>query len=524
MLRSGSALAALAALFLYLSFCPPVSGTGDSSEFTLVLATGGVAHPTGYPLYTLFGHFFCVAVHRLGVAWPLAANAWSAAGGALAVWFLHSLALALAGRGPRARPFSQSLAALLPIVPFALSPVVMDGATTAEINIWTVAWAAGASRAFVALLGRIAAAGDGRGAPGLAGPAALWGLVCGTGAAHHATTVLVAAPLSAGLLVALAMRRRLSTGLVLAGIGGALVPLASYGIIAWRAWHPALVQWPSLAPSWESVLRHVTGAPYRLFFGFFAPAPGNLLARAVYPLLFPGLALLLLGALRAREWDRRVAWWSLLAAASTVTAFSFRYGVPDPEPYFLPAGARGAAAAGAGLAALAGARFLNGWLRAAAALVAVAALVPVARPWLTEAAGVRREAIDYDAMIRSMWAAIPPDTAIVFWRDDRVIRLREYQLLRGEKPALYVETPDVLIDESTRLRFYRRFGFDPIEGLRVPYIRPNDPDAEAAGTRFIRQLVRNVNERTRIPVIIFDPGIPIVRRLYKPWEPAEDAP
>ncbi len=523
MLRSGSALAALAALVLYLAFCPPVSGTGDSSEFTLVLATNGVAHPTGYPLYTLFGHFFCVLLHRLGLAWPLAANAWSAVGGALAVAFLHSLALALAGRPPRARPFSQSFAALLPIVPVARSPGVMDGATSAEINIWTVAWAAGAARAFVALLGRVADAGDGP-AVGLAGPAALWGLVCGAGAAHHATTVLVAGPLSAGLLVALAMRRRLSAGLVFAAVGGALLPLASYGIIAWHAWHPALVQWPSLAPSWESVLRHVTGAPYHLFLGFFAPAPGNLLARAIYPLLVPGLALLLLGALRAREWDRRVAWWSLLAAAGTVTAFSFRYGVPDPEPYFLPAAALGTAAAGAALAALAGVRFMNWRLRAAAALVAIAALVPVARPWLKEAAGVRREAMDYDAMIRSMWAAIPPDTAIVFWRDDRVVRLREYQLLRGEKPALYVETPDVLIDDSTRLRFYRRFGFDPIGGLRVPYIRPNDPDAEATGTRFIRQLVRNVNERTRIPVIIFDPGIPIVRRLYKPWEPAEDAP
>ncbi len=77
----GSAIVGLAALATYLVFSPPVSGAGDGSESTLVLATNGVAHPTGYPLYTLLGHFFCVLVHGLGASWAFAANAWSAVGG-----------------------------------------------------------------------------------------------------------------------------------------------------------------------------------------------------------------------------------------------------------------------------------------------------------------------------------------------------------------------------------------------------------------------------------------------------------
>jgi hypothetical protein len=75
----GSALVALAALALYLTYLPPVSGEGDSSEFTLVLALDGVAHPTGYPLYTLLGHGFVQILHALGVGWAPAAGAWSAA-------------------------------------------------------------------------------------------------------------------------------------------------------------------------------------------------------------------------------------------------------------------------------------------------------------------------------------------------------------------------------------------------------------------------------------------------------------
>ena len=42
---------------------PGVCGNKDASEFTLVLATRGVAHPTGYPLYTLLGSLFVHAAH-----------------------------------------------------------------------------------------------------------------------------------------------------------------------------------------------------------------------------------------------------------------------------------------------------------------------------------------------------------------------------------------------------------------------------------------------------------------------------
>lgn len=517
MRHAPSVLVALAALAGYAFLCPAAPGPGDASEFTLVLATNGVAHPTGYPLYTLFGHWFCVLLHSFGVPWPLAANLLSAVGAAVAVGFLHALGVELAGGRAGDRPLTLLLAALVPVALLAFQPILLEEAVSAEVNSWSLAWACGAAYAFVCLAGALCAAG-----PMAVGPlrrgAALWGLVCGVGLAHHLTSVLVSAPLTAGLVVLLGRRGRLSPWTFLAGAAAALVPLAGYGIIAWHAWHPAPVQWPALTAGMRSVLDHVTGEQYRHFVGYFDPAPEQreLLARAGYPFLFAGLAFLLLGAARARELEHRITWGALLTAAALVSAFTFRYGVPDPAPYFLPAMALGAAAATPALAALARGR--RGPLTLGALAAAGVFLVV---PWIREGAAWRRDATDFEATVRSMWSAVPPAKAIVFWPDDRYIRLRAYQILDGEKPALWIATPDMLLNYGTRLEFHARFGFDPIGGLQVPRVRPGSPGEKETIRRFLVRVVRGVNERTPLPVIIFDPSVPIVRQLRKPWEPAE---
>ena len=54
---------------------------------------------------------------------------------------------------------------------------------------------------------------------------------------------------------------------------GAALPLTALGYVAWRAWHPAAAQWPELAPSWDAVGAHLSGAQFRAFLGRFAPSP-----------------------------------------------------------------------------------------------------------------------------------------------------------------------------------------------------------------------------------------------------------
>jgi hypothetical protein len=516
-----SMLVALVAFGVYAWLCPPVSGMGDASEFTLVLATGGVAHPTGYPLYTLFGHWFCLLLQGLGIGWPLAAGLWSAAGGALAVFLLLRLGTRLSGSVPGVGPATRSLAALVPSLLFAFQPLVLGEATRAEINIWNLAWTCGTAYAFVRLVATI---GD-RGAGPRRGhhrAAALWGLVCGIGLAHHLTSILVSAPLSAGLVAALARRRRLSPSLLLAAGGAGLLPIASYGIIAWHAWHPARVQWAALEPSLASVIDHVTGVQYRHFLGYFDPSPyqRGLLTGLVYPFLAPGLALLLFGVLRAKEAERRIEWSALLCAALLVTAFAFRYGVEDPAPYFLPAVALGVAAAARAIVAIPGVDSRRGTAALAAAGLAGSFLIV---PWLQDGIEERVATVKFERVIRSMWSAIPPDTAVVSWADDRFHRLLEYQILRGEKPALVIITPDLLFTNSMRRTIRRRFGVDPMEGFDPVRVRPGAADEKDIVSRARKRLLQNLNERTRIPVIAFDPTTPIVVQLRKPWEPPGSA-
>jgi hypothetical protein len=526
--RPAPLLVALTAFVAYACLCPPVSGMGDASEFTLVLATGGVAHPTGYPLYTLFGHLFCLLLHALGIGWSLAANLWSAVGGAVAIYFLHALASRLAGAVPGAGgaspadATSRSLAALVPVSLFAFQPIVLGEATRAEVNSWSLAWTCGAVLAFVRVMRAISDGGADEPRRARRG-AALWGLACGIGLSHHLLSILVSAPLTVALMVALLHRRRLDPAAVVVAIAAALLPLTSYGYVAWHAWHPARVQWYLLEPDVGSVLRHVIGAQYRPFLGFFDPSPldRELLSRAIYPFLVPALGLVVFGLAKARDAGERILWSALLAAALLSTAVVFQYGVPDPPPYFLSPIALGVAAAAPALAAIPGAGSRAG--RAGLLTTGLAALFLIV-PWMRAAGEERAAAIRYEKVIHSMWSAIPPDTAIVSWDDDRYYRLVEYQLLRGEKPALMVLAPDLLYEGSTNQAIRQRLGADPMQGWVEPQIRLDSPGAKGKRGRYHRRLVEHLNARVRVPVIIFDPSRPIVWQLRKPWEPPDEGP
>ena len=515
-----SAAVAGVALVAYLLLAPTVSGDGDGSEFTLVLATCGMAHPTGYPIYTLLGHLFCRLLHALGAGWPYAANAWSAVGGAVAIFFLHATGARLARQAAPAAPaWTRDLAALLPVVIFGFDPIWTNEAMLAEVYAWHMAWVLGAVAFFLLQIDRLARdegtpAQDARAAAG-------WGLLCGLGLAHHLTSVLIAAPLSLSLLVVLGATRRLRAALVGAALGAALVPLASYAFVAWRAFHPGIQQWEALEPSWRGVVGHITGARYQHFLGYFLPAEEQrrLLAHAGYPVLVPGLALLALALVRAPGPAPRLAWGSLLAAAGVVWLYASHYGVLDPAPYFLPALALGAIPLAPLAAELLGA--VSARARPAAlalALVIVAALGGVLAPWVSETRARRELLYMLERVVRSMWASVPPGPALVFWPDDRCIRLIEYQILRHEKPRLIIMDPEILADDYPRARFIARFGVDPLADLDVPNIAPGTPGEMAAIRRVLVQMVRNINARTRIPVVVFDLTKPEVRLLKKPWD------
>lgn len=121
-----------ASLALYVQTLAPSVATlfDDSLEFPLVSYRLGIAHPTGYPLYTLLGKLFTLGPWH-NVAWRV--NLLSAVAGALTVAFVYLVARQLARR---------RLPALLGAVALAVSPVFWSQAVIAEVYTLTGAFVA----------------------------------------------------------------------------------------------------------------------------------------------------------------------------------------------------------------------------------------------------------------------------------------------------------------------------------------------------------------------------------------------
>jgi hypothetical protein len=498
---------------LYLGWAPAVSGDKDSSEFTVVLATLGLAHPTGYPLYTVLGHMFVIALHALGAGWAWAANAWSAVGGAAALGLWHAFGARLLRRegvgGKRA-----ALVALLPAVAFGMNPAWTAEATLAEVNSWHLAWVAAACLFALATLAELPARRADH--AWTARRAATWGLLVGLGLAHHATSVLVALPLTVALFAATSSRKAAWLAFAAAAL---LVPLVAWSYVLYRSVHPAVVQWGSLGPGLHETWNHVSAAGYRHYLGGFRPSPEQraILATQVYPWLAPGLLAAALWPFAGARVPRHLR-LALTAAVFLQIAYVFGYGVGDPATYFLAPLALGAFLLPAVVAAFGPLRRLAWPLSGLAGL----GLAFAAWSWNGAALERRANCTGVDGFLRTMWQAVPIQGGYVLWDDDMSYRLVEYQRLEHVKPALVVVRPLLLMDAGARELFARRHGFDPLGGAPPP--RDDEADSPARIEEFARQIGDGINRGTPDSVILFLPREPSLRLLTKPVPAGLSAP
>ena len=217
--------AALAALILYgFSVSVELPPGHDSAELIAAAASGGIAHPPGYPLYTMLGHILC----QLNLASPiLTMNLLAALCGALAVGFLAA-ALSLFTSSARMGTAAAAIFAVA-VTPWRLSV----GAEVFSLHLAFVA-----ALLFLAALWRVHEARR------------LWlgcaALVFGLAGAHHQTIVLLLPPLAAFVWQS---RREESKGDKVRRPWGwtwwapalAALGLAPYLYLPWKAaQHPAL--------------------------------------------------------------------------------------------------------------------------------------------------------------------------------------------------------------------------------------------------------------------------------------------
>ncbi|MGE5181628.1 MAG: protein O-mannosyl-transferase family [Acidobacteriota bacterium] len=298
-------LLALAALALYLWLAPTHVVDGDNAEFSGLARLGGIAHPSGYPLYLLWLHATswlpgATAAHTAALATAIA--------GAGAVLVLHA-----ACRAWGARPLAATIACALA----AAAPVFVRVASEAEVFAPNVLVAA----AVVWLAAREGPLRGGRRAAAL-------GLVAGLGLSMHLTCIFVA---PVGLLgVARAAREAgaRTLALAVAGLVVGLLPYA-YAFVA-----------PDTPLSWGAVrdvdrlIGHFTRREYGtsslVAHGATAPWTASLVALAatlarawLWLPLAVGLATFAVRVARPSErGETRVA-WAMLAASWLVAGPAF---------------------------------------------------------------------------------------------------------------------------------------------------------------------------------------------------------
>jgi len=382
---------AVPCLGAYLATLCPIPGPGDSPELAAAVVTRGVPHPTGYPLYTLVGHFFVRWLPIADAAWRL--NAFSALAGALAMGCYAAFLRRFSG---------SSAAAWLVAGVFAFSPIFWSQCTITEVYALHVLF----QSASLWLWWRFEETGDRRWLRGLA--------VCiGLSFAHHLMTALIL-PL---LAIALLGRRRdwARPAFMLELLLLALAPLALYAHLPLAVARGAVIEWGT-PDTWERFIHHVTGRQYHhLIANPDVEFVGNRLAYYPIGLLrqFAGAApLALLGVVCLRRSPRVLA--ASAAGFAGAAWFGLSYNVIDPDPFYLPS-----------------CLLLGAWIAVGVARVlrAVSARAEQLAPYARAAClalPLVPLAVHFDAQDRSEWlaphdqamavfAAAPPNAVFVIW-------------------------------------------------------------------------------------------------------------
>jgi hypothetical protein len=322
----------------------------DSLEFQLVGPTFGIAHPTGYPLYTLLGGLWSRALFPFG-NWAWRMNLFSALAAAMTVALLFLLTQEVVKRCvlDRAHSTPSVTAGIFAAVAFGLSPIWWSQATVAEVyalhNLLVV----------TALLLAVRLVDTNLATVQTIGRTTLLAFVLGLGLSHHRTIVL----LGPGLLLMLWGQRWfwrpswvwLRWGIVL------LAPLLLYLYLPLRAAMGVRDLNGSYVNSWAGFWDHALARGYA---GFFSE---NALTRtlstddwtrlwlAQYGWIGLSLGVLGLGWLVVRGRNRRIA-LALVGVLLTNVAFAVAYRVGDPEVFMLPAWLSFAPLIGVAVAAL----------------------------------------------------------------------------------------------------------------------------------------------------------------------------
>ena len=338
------ALLLLIDLAVYLTTRAPVVQFIDSGELAVVCRTLGIAHPTGYPLYTLLGRLFCLlplgdVVFRVTLM-SLLFTCFSSAILFFALLIMGRDLLQRTNRDLRLVIWAAWLTSLI----FSFTPTLWSQATSNEVYslnalfysliillvlLWrTSRKAAAGERIFFLLI-----------------------FVYGLSFGNHMSTILLL-PAIMYISTATLGKRLFSTRRIISILALFFLGLSVYLFLPVRSAQNPLMDWGN-PESWATFKRHVTGWQYQVW--MFAGSAGELGSNLVnFIKLFFGqfpiylLPLSLLGIWKIFVCCRSILVFLLIIFLANIL-YGINYGIPDIDPYFLGSFLANAVFIGAGL-------------------------------------------------------------------------------------------------------------------------------------------------------------------------------
>ncbi|MCP4568103.1 MAG: DUF2723 domain-containing protein [FCB group bacterium] len=308
----------LGTLIVYILTCCRTIYVGDSGELTLALSTGGIAHPPGYPLYTILGYVWLKLFSFLRPA--LGANLFSAAAASVASVLLFKL-LEKIGRGNIPSNINAALAFV-----FAFSFTIWSAATAAEV------YALSALLYIAALYFIVDYFRTGERRPFFAAA-----FFCGLIMTHHFSAIVVAISLPAAMI---ARKQWPNFRTILSAVIAFILPLSLYIYLLLR-FDPTLpVNWMS-EQSMTALWKLFSGENYQQFVAISTFGDFFLFIRKTFSQWFidfgPALMLLALpGLFFGLRRNFRLTIIMVLPAALNLFMVSC-YQIPDYGGYLIPA-------------------------------------------------------------------------------------------------------------------------------------------------------------------------------------------
>ncbi len=432
-------LAGTAALTAYLLTVLPGVGFIDGGELATVACTLGIAHPTGYPLFTLLGWVFSrlplahAEIARLNV---MAAILCSAAAGTLVLVFRR--VILLCGRNRPEHPYA-TVSALGGSLFLAFSTTYW--AQALEVEVYPL---------HLLLLSLILLAFLRAGLP-LPGEAAggrhwyLFAYAVGLAFTNHMTTVLLAPG-----LIYLYFARQGSSRASWTRLARMSVPflagLSLYLYVPIRASRPPVLNW-GYAVTPERFLWHVTGKQYQVWMFssmdvvqrqlsyFLGGLPGEF--------TYAGLLLCAAGAFALWRGNRRLAVGVALLFFVCIL-YAANYDIHDIDSYFLLAYVCAGMTAAVGLSFLAD-RFSSRFPRGGR--LVVPAVLVIAAVQLALHFGEADESGDHlvEDYTANMFASLAPEAVVISYQWDYWVSASYYdQIVRHIRPDVTVIDKELL--------------------------------------------------------------------------------